>query len=334
MANAREIQTRIKSIQDTMKITNAMYMISSAKVKKARNALEHTEPYFAMLQSTIARMVRHLPEMEHRYFAAGCENGKKGMVQCEYAVEKNDVQRRSDAETKKEVLKKEYAEGVQKKRRGFIVISADKGLAGAYNHNVIRLTEEWLKQGQDNLLFVVGELGREYFVQHGIPVEMEFRYTVQDPNQTRARDIGDYVISLYDAGKMDELYVIYTQSVNSMQVEAKVQRLLPLEKEALAVTIPSDVYMEDIRMIPSAEKILENVVPDYVTGFIYGALVESFCSEQNSRMMAMEAATDNAEKILKELQITYNRVRQGAITQEITEVIAGARAQKKRRQKS
>ena len=305
MANAREIQTRIKSIQDTMKITNAMYMISSAKVKKARNALEHTEPYFAMLQSTIARMVRHLPEMEHRYFADGCENGKK-----------------------------ECAEGVQKKSRGFIVISADKGLAGAYNHNVIKLTEEYLKQGQDNLLFVVGELGREYFVQHGIPLEMEFHYTVQNPNLTRARDIGDYVISLYDAGKLDELYVIYTQSVNSMQAEAKVQRLLPLEKEALAVTIPSDVYMEDIRMIPSAEKILENVVPDYVTGFIYGALVESFCSEQNSRMMAMEAATDNAEKILKELQITYNRVRQGAITQEITEVIAGARAQKKRRQKS
>ena len=112
------------------------------------------------------------------------------------------------------------------------------------------------------------------------------------------------------------------------------QRLLPLKKEALKAVVPSDAYAEDIRMIPSAENGLDNVVPDYVTGFIYGALVESFCSEQNSRMMAMEAATDNAEKILKELQITYNRVRQGAITQEITEVIAGAKAQKKRRRKA
>lgn len=304
MAGAREIQTRIKSIQDTMKITNAMYMISSAKVKKARKNLEQTEPYFQMLQGTIARIVRHLPEMEHRYFTEkSSENpGEQGSAS-------------------------------RRQRRGYIVVSADKGLAGAYNHNIIRLTEECLKQGQDDLLFVVGELGREYFIQHGIPIAMEFRYTVQDPNLTRARDIADCVISMYEEKKLDEIYIIYTFSENSMEAEAKVKRLLPLEKESLAVTIPSDVYMEDIRMIPSAEKILDNVVPDYVTGFIYGALVESFCSEQNARMMAMEAATENAENILKELQITYNRVRQGAITQEITEVIAGAKAQKKRRQK-
>lgn len=298
MANAREIQTRIKSIRDTMKITNAMYMISSAKLKKARKSLENTEPYFEMLQMTIARIVRHLPELEHRYFEA--EEQQKNT----------------------------------RKKRGFLVIAADKGLAGAYNHNVVKLTEECLKQGEDNLLFVVGELGRDYFIQHNIPVYMQFRYAVQDPNLTRARDISDCVISLYDEKKLDEIYVIYTYAENSMKVEAKVQRLLPLRKEALAAVIPADVYVEDIRMIPSAEDVLENVVPDYVTGFIYGALVESFCSEQNSRMMAMEAATDNAEKMLKELQITFNRVRQGAITQEITEVIAGAKAQKKRRRKA
>lgn len=298
MAAAREIQTRIKSIKDTMKITNAMYMISSAKLKKARKNLDNTQPYFEMLQATIARIVRHLPEIEHRYF---------------------ETQEMADK---------------QHKKKGYIVIAADKGLAGAYNHNIVKLTEECLKEGQDNLLFVVGELGREYFTQHKIPVYEEFRYAVQDPNLTRARDIGDYVISLFDAKKIDELYVIYTYAVNSMNEEAKVQRLLPLKKEALKAVVPSDAYAEDIRMIPSAENVLDNVVPDYVTGFIYGALVESFCSEQNSRMMAMEAATDNAEKILKELQITYNRVRQGAITQEITEVIAGAKAQKKRRRKA
>lgn len=298
MANAREIQTRIKSIRDTMKITNAMYMISSAKLKKARKSLENTEPYFEMLQMTIARIVRHLPELDHRYF------------------ESEEQQKNT------------------RKKRGFLVIAADKGLAGAYNHNVVKLTEECLKQGEDNLLFVVGELGRDYFIQHNIPVYMQFRYAVQDPNLTRARDISDCVVSLYDENKLDEIYVIYTYAENSMKVEAKVQRLLPLKKEALAAVVPADVYVEDIRMIPSAEDVLENVVPDYVTGFIYGALVESFCSEQNSRMMAMEAATDNAEKMLKELQITFNRVRQGAITQEITEVIAGAKAQKKRRRKA
>ncbi|MEE1031562.1 MAG: ATP synthase F1 subunit gamma [Ruminococcus sp.] len=300
MANAREIQTRIKSIQDTMKITNAMYMISSAKLKKARTSLENTQPYFQMLQGSIARILRHLPELEHPYFEA-----------------------EENAEVKKDA-----------KKRGYIVISADKGLAGAYNHNVMKLAEECLNHGKDNLIFVVGELGREYFTQHKIPIYKQFHYTVQDPNLTRARDIADFVISLYDEQKLDEIYVIYTYAVNSMQEEAMVQRLLPLKREALTVSIPADVYMEDIRMIPSAEQILDNVVPSYVTGFIYGALVESFCCEQNARMMAMEAATDNAEKILKELRITYNRVRQGAITQEITEVIAGARAQKKRRRRA
>lgn len=298
MASAREIQTRMKSIQDTRKITNAMYMISSAKLKKARNSLENTEPYFQMLQGTISRIVRHLPEIEHRYFESEETNAR-----------------------------------IQKKC-GYIIIAADKGMAGAYNHNVVKLTEECLKNGEDNLLFVVGELGRDYFIQHKIPIYRQFHYTVQDPNMSRARDISDCVVSLYDNNELDELYVIYTYSVNSMKVEAKVQRLLPLKKEVLAAVNFLDVHSEDIRMVPSAEDVLDHVVPDYITGFIYGALVESFCSEQNARMMAMQAATDNAEKMLKELQITFNRVRQAAITQEITEVIAGAKAQKKRRRES
>ena len=159
MENSREIQTRIKSIQDTMIITNAMYMISSAKLNKARKSLEDTEPYFQMLQGTIARIVRHLPEMEHRYF----EHSASGVHE---EISKRDSKGLSCIE--------DY-EDKQQKKKGFIVVSADKGLAGAYNHNVLKLTEECLKKGQDNLLFVVGELGREYFMQHKIPMYTEFR---------------------------------------------------------------------------------------------------------------------------------------------------------------
>lgn len=314
METVREIQTRIKSIQDTMKITNAMYMISSAKLKKARKSLEDTEPYFQMLQGTIARIVRHLPELEHRYFEE-----ENTLMQTEEATRAGSS---------------EHAGSGREKKRGYIVVTADKGLAGAYNHNVVKLTEERLQDSDHNLLFVIGELGREYFLQHNIPVYRAFRYTAQDPNLTRARDISDFVISLYNEEILDEIYIIYTFQENSMKMEARVKRLLPLKKDVLASSMISGVYAEDIRMIPSAESILENVVPGYVTGFIYGALIESFCSEQNSRMMAMEAATDNAEKLLKELRIKYNRVRQSAITQEITEVIAGAKAQRKRRRKT
>lgn len=290
MANAKELQNRMKSIQDTMKITNAMYMISSAKLKKAKKNLENTEPYFQMLQGTIARIVRHLPEMEHRYFSSCCTQ-----------------------------------------KRGYVVIAADKGLAGAYNHNIVKLTEEQLRPDHDNLLFVVGELGRTYFTQHQIPIYRQFHYVVQDPTLDRAREISEILLSMYDAGALDEIYVIYTHSVNSMTAEARMERLLPLQKETLISADLSDVYAEDIRLLPSADAVLDNIIPDYMTGFLYGALVESFCSEQNSRMTAMEAAADNAQKMLHELQIMYNRVRQAAITQEITEVIAGAKAQKKRR---
>lgn len=295
MATAREIQTRIKSIQDTMKITSAMYMISSSKLKKARRNLENTVPYFEGLQMTIERMLRHIPEMEHRYF-----------------------------ETEEQAKKAD-------KKKGFIVITADKGLAGAYNHNVVKLAEECLQEGRDNLLFVVGELGREYFSHHDVPIDTSFHYTVQDPSMSRSRAIAAKVMERYEAGELDEVYVIYTQVVNSMSVEAKVRKLLPLQKENFNIGIPAGIYAEDIRLVPSAESVLDNVIPDYVSGFIYGALVESFGSEQNARMMAMQAATDNAKKMLRQLQIAYNRVRQGAITQEITEVIAGAKAQKKKK---
>lgn len=294
MAGAREIQSRMKSIQDTMKITNAMYMISSAKLKKARRNLEHTEPYFQMLQGMIARIVRHLPEMEHRYF--------------------------------------EDKKSTQPKRKGYIIIAADKGLAGAYNHNIMKLAEKQLQASEQPLFFVIGELGRDYFKQHQIPIHQQFHYVVQDPTLGRARKISEKVISLYDNGELDEIYVIYTHSVNSMTEEAKIQKLLPLRKEMLIPADLSDVYAEDIRLIPSPQAVLDNIIPDYVTGFLYGALTEAFCSEQNARMMAMQTAADNARKMLQELQIMYNRVRQTAITQEITEVIAGAKAQKKRKE--
>lgn len=297
MATAREIQSRIKSIQDTMKITNAMYMISSSKLKKAKKNLAQTQPYFDGLQNTIRRMLRHVPEMEHRFFESEERKAKAEPI------------------------------------RGYIVITADKGLAGAYNHNVTKLTEQCLSQGKENLLFVVGELGREYFSRQNIPIDTNFRYTVQDPTLSRSRDIAARVIGLYEEGKLDEVYVIYTQSVNAVTVEAKVRKLLPLKKEQFKTDIPVDVYVEEIHLVPSAQTVIDNVVPDYVTGFIYGALVESFCSEQNARMMAMQAATDSAQKMLHSLQIAYNRVRQGAITQEITEVIAGAKAQKKKKRR-
>jgi len=290
MANLREIQNHMKSIEDTRKITNAMYMISSTKLKKARQELEATEPYFYTLQATISRILRHLPDMEHIYF------------------EKPEVKRTNI---------------------GLLVITGDKGLAGAYNHNVIKLAQKFLDdlENQEHL-FVIGELGRQYFTRQNIPIEEQFQYTAQNPTFSRARWIAQTILQKYLNGEIDEFHVIYTRMENQMSSVAEDVMMLPLKRPDMR-NIPMDVYQEEFFMIPSEKAAVDAIVPNYITGFVYGALVESFCSEQNARMMAMESATDNADKLLHDLRMMYNRARQAAITQEITEVCSGARAQKK-----
>ncbi len=298
MANAREIQSRINSIKSTMKITNAMYTISSSKLKRARKALTDTEPYFYALQSTIARIIRHTPDINDPYL-----------------------------DTRPEIKKED-------RKIGYIVVTADKGLAGAYNHNVFKLAQEQIDKGGNPMLFVVGELGHLYFVKKGIPVEQDFRYTVQKPNMSRARIIEEKIVDYFLSGKLDEVYMIYTRMANAMKMEAEVQQLLPIPKKQITRNVPLNVHLEEVTMYPSPQAVIDAIVPNYIAGFIYGGLVESYSSEQNSRMMAMQAATNSAQDMLSELAITYNRVRQAAITQEITEVISGAKAQKKKAKKA
>ena len=295
MASAKEIQDRMRSIKDTLKITNAMYMISSSKLKKSKKMLADTEPYFYTLQSEMSRILRHLPDMNSIYFETNAEIPER------------------------------------KRKAGYIVITADKGLAGSYNHNILKLAEEELEKRDDYKLFVLGELGRHYFEQKGINIDKQFHFVVQDPSLSRARRIAEDLLKLYHENQLDELYIIYTTMVNAMQEEAQVAQLLPLKKTDFKIPVPIDIPLEGLALKPSAEEVMDHIVPNYVVGFVYGALVEAFSCEQNARMMAMEGATNSAKQMLKELDIEYNRARQAAITQEITEVIAGAKSQKKKK---
>ena len=295
MASAKEIQDRMRSIKDTLKITNAMYMISSSKLKKSKKMLADTEPYFYTLQSEMSRILRHLPDMNSIYFKTNAEIPER------------------------------------KRKAGYIVITADKGLAGSYNHNILKLAEEELEKRDDYKLFVLGELGRHYFEQKGINIDKQFHFVVQDPSLSRARRIAEDLLKLYHENQLDELYIIYTTMVNAMQEEAQVAQLLPLKKTDFKIPVPIDIPLEGLALKPSAEEVMDHIVPNYVVGFVYGALVEAFSCEQNARMMAMEGATNSAKQMLKELDIEYNRDRQAAITQEITEVLAGAKSQKKKK---
>ena len=219
----------------------------------------------------------------------------------------------------------------EEKRAGYIVITADKGLAGSYNHNILKIAEEHLKSQKNHKLFVLGEVGRHYFEKRGCHIDKQFHYTVQNPTLNRARNITEELLLSYIKGELDEIYIIYTKMVSPIKEEAELLQLLPLKKADFQVQIPAGIPIEQVSFRPSPEEVMNRIVPRYIEGFVYGALVESYSCEQNARMMAMEAATKSAKDMLHELSILYNRARQAAITQEITEVIAGAKSQKKKK---
>ena len=290
MANAREIQGRIKSIKDTMKITNAMYMVSSSKLQKARRDLKNTEPYFYMIQDSLAKILDVAPEVGSVYF-----DERPNKVGDDRIV-------------------------------AYLVITADKDLAGAYNHNVIKLAEKCtVDDGCNNMLFVVGQLGRHFFEKKEIPIDINFRYAAQNPTVNRARHISEKIVSMFLDKKIDEVHVVYTKMVNSMTVEAVSTQLLPLKKGSINMQSNELVeHYNDAVFMPDVKTAFDSIVPSYIAGFVYGALVESYCSEHNARMMAMQNASDSANSMIKDLSIQFNRARQAAITQEISEVCGGA----------
>ncbi|MBQ9165771.1 MAG: ATP synthase F1 subunit gamma [Oscillospiraceae bacterium] len=297
MASTKEIKRHIESVKQTQKITNAMYLIASTKLRWARSELEHTRPYFEALRSEIKRIFRTAEGVDSRYFyPADNTTLLDGTFAC-------------------------------------LVITADKGLAGAYNQNVIKEAMKLLEEHPDTKLFVVGEYGRHFFMQHHIPIERSFLYTAQNPTMERAREISAILLDGFGQGALKKIYIVYTDMESNLISEARSTRLLPFHRAHFASPTIEKAVTEPFEFVPSVTAVLNNVMQSYVSGFIYSALIDSFCSEQNARMTAMDAANQNAEKLLGELSLQYNRVRQAAITQEITEISAGAAAQRRERRK-
>ena len=295
MPGTREIKTHMQSVQETKKITSAMYLIASTKLRKARAELENTRPYFNALQGEIKRIFRNVRNIESHYFYPD-----EGLP----------------------ALNGTY---------GCLVITADKGLAGAYNQNAIKEAMKILEQHPDTKLFVVGEYGRRYFDGHNIPIEHSFLYTAQNPTMMRAREISALLLDGFNKGELQKIFVVYTDMENSMSFRARSTRLLPFHRTYFVDTMEHEkTVMEPFEFLPDAKAVLHNIMRSYISGFIYAALIDSFCCEQNARMTAMDNANRNAEELMGELSLQYNRVRQSAITQEITEVSAGAKAQRKR----
>ncbi len=297
MANTKEIKNRIGSVRNTQKITNAMYLISSTKMRKAKEELDRTRPYFELQEHEIRRIFQTEIDITSRYFYP--KTGRK------------------PAET--------YA---------YLIITADKGLAGAYNQNVIKLAEEEMAKHKKTKLYVVGEYGRRYFTRRKYELEQSFLYTAQNPSFSRAREISSILLEKYDNKEIDEIRIIYSDMESEFSTVVKMMRLLPFDRREFW-TKQEEKNEKDVHydFYPNVNEVINRVIPGYVAGCIYGALVDSFSAEQNARMTAMDSANKNAEELLADLQVQYNRVRQAAITQEITEVAAGAKAQRKKRKK-
>lgn len=266
-----------------------MYLISSAKMRKAKADLDRTRPYFEATRREIKRIFRsgELPESIYLYPL--------------------------DEKTK---VKNTYA---------CLLITGDKGLAGSYNYNVIKKAEELKAQDCEVKWYVVGEYGRHLLTQHGIPIVQSFLYTAQNPTMRRAREIANILLDGYVKGDFGKIFVAYTD-MKGMQDAATLTRLIPFHRSQFDFTSDEKPVVKPFEYLPSPQKVLDSIMTGYISGFIYSALVDSFCSEQHARMVAMKAANDSAEELMSRLKVEYNRLRQAAITQEITEIAAGARA--------
>lgn len=293
MSNIKETKNRIQSISEMQKITNAMYLIASAKLQRAKGELNNTRPYFDALQREIKRVFRVEAKIENRYFyPISGEHDFDGAY-------------------------------------GYLVITADKGLAGVYNQNVIKKALSMIGEHKESKLFVVGEYGRRYFESHHIPIEQSFLYTAQNPTLSRARKITNTLLDGYNKGELKKIFIIYTDFQNGFSANVKDVRLLPFHR-ADFMTHENEKNVETpFEFLHSLGTVLDNIVPSYVTGFVYSALVDSFCSEQSSRMNAMNSANENTKEILENLSKKYNHDRQSIITQEITEIAAASRCQRK-----
>ncbi len=301
MSDIAEIRARINSVAETKKVTDAMYMISSVKMSRALREVSNTEPYFNSLSEEIGRIFRNIPDISNRYFKV------------------------PDPKTGGHM------------KHGVLLVTSDKGLAGEYNDNVISLCEDVLSRHSETVLFVIGEIGRQHFASKGVHTVPEFRYSAELPTVWKARRICSDLLEYFDTGRADEISIIYTDYLSGRPGEAKRSILLPL-KRSLFASAQDDVTAEDARdrdvFFPDPDTVLSGIIPSYITGYIYSILVDSYCSEQQARMVAMSSASSNAENILSDLRLRYNRVRQAEITREISEITSGARALKKKKEKT
>ncbi len=217
-----------------------------------------------------------------------------------------------------------YLKAGESQKKAVIMITSNRGLAGGYNSNVIKLLTESDIKKEDAVVFAVGHKGRDYLARRGYEIKADYSEVIEEPIYGDAAQIGKEVLDLFAKGEIGEIYLAYTSFKNTVSHIPTMLKLLPVEiGEAEADESDKNTLMN---YEPVEEEALNAIIPKYITSLIYGALVEAVASENGARMQAMDSATSNAEEMIQDLSLKYNRARQGSITQELTEIIAGAEA--------
>ena len=292
MPSTKEIRGKIKSVQNTRKITKAMEMVAASKMRKAQDRMRQARPYADKMRNIIAHLAASSTAYAHPFLVKHkTQSGKAAMI----------------------------------------IVATDKGLAGALNTNIQRLvlhkSQELREKGQSLSVTAIGNKAVAFSGHLGLEVVSQVVQLGDQPNLDRLLGAIRVQLDAYAQGKVDAVYIAYTRFVNAMKQIPTIEQLLPLSQEKLAaIGEEPRQYSWDYIYEPDAQTVLDELLKRYVEALIYQAVAENMASEQSARMVAMKAASDNAKKLIGELQLVYNKTRQAGITKEITEIVGGAAA--------
>ena len=289
MAGSKEIRTKIKSVENTRKITRAMEMVAASKMRKAQERMRAARPYAEKIRQVAAHLSRANPEYKHPFL-----------------VKRDSI-----------------------KNIGVIVITSDKGLCGGLNTNILRLVvarmKEWEGEGKGISVCPIGNKGFSFMTRIGAKVKSHLTGLGDTPHIEKLIGAVKVMLDAYTAGEIDAIYLSYNDFINTMKQETKMEQLLPLTDAQLGEPSGSKDKWDYIYE-PEAKPVIDQLLLRYVESLVYSAVTENQASEQSARMVAMKAASDNAKSVIGELKLVYNKARQAAITKEISEIVGGAAA--------
>ena len=292
MAVGKEIRGKIKSVENTRKITKAMEMVAASKMRKAQERMRAARPYAEKIRNITANLARANPEYRSPYM------------------------RKVDGSAK---------------AVGFIVVTTDKGLCGGLNTNILRALTQKMREvqgaGRQVSAVAIGNTGLAFLNRIGVPVVSHVTHLGDRPQIDKLIGPVKAMLDLFVEGKLDAVHLCYTDFINTMKQEPRVQQLLPLTAEHLELSAAEKAkYAWDYIYEPDAPAVINELMTRYIEGLVYEAVAENMASEQSARMVAMKAATDNAGNLINELRLIYNKTRQAAITKELSEIVGGAAA--------